>query len=385
MEKFKIFNLIDSLQELPYVQPDLIISKAIEGINAFCQPVAARGEIVFPDNNIYQKSVGDLTHHEILKQYEKKFANLGVSSAQFVLDEAESHIVTIGGLKSLRGFSGIISVMIEALNPSKYIIRQVIELFSSSIVLTLTTRSIERRVDIEKLLALVFPELMHFGVEGITAYRNGSPEQAFWIDDKGIQQFIPSAQLLTILKRKYSKISNQKIKEINSILSAEKEFNNFAWNEFSVGGCTITVLFAGKFKKPELAFSKFRSSISDIDNLTGYDEIVRAFKLLKDDHKLIVKGERIAAILETAVAINHEINNPLTAILGNTQLLLLQEDKLPADIISKISVIEKGALRIRNITQKLLSVVEPITTSYTNNLDMLDIDKSSSPEQGGQS
>jgi len=381
MEKYKIYNLIGSLQELPYIQQDLIISKAIEGINAFCQPITARGEIVFPDNNIYHNSVGDMKNQEILKQYEKKFANLGVSSAQFVLDEAERHIITIGGLKTLRGFSGIISVMIEALNPSRYIISQVIELFTSNIVLALTMRSMERQVDIDKLLALVFPDLKHLGIEGITAYRNGNPKQAFWIDNKGNSQFIPSEQLIAIINKKYNKISTQKIKEINAVLPTEREFDNFAWNEFSAGGGIITALFAGKFKKPELIFSKFRSSISDIDNPTGYDEIARAFRLLKNDHKLIVKGEKIAAILETAVAINHEINNPLTAILGNTQLLLLQEDKLPDDIKSKISVIEKSALRIRDITQKLLSVVEPITTSYTDNLNMLDIDKSSSQDQ----
>jgi two-component system NtrC family sensor kinase len=101
---------------------------------------------------------------------------------------------------------------------------------------------------------------------------------------------------------------------------------------------------------------------------------------LKEDHKLIVKGERVAAILETAVAINHEINNPLTAVLGNTQLLLLQKDKLPDDVITKINTIEKSALRIRQVTQKLMTIVEPITTNYTANLDMLDIEKSSSKE-----
>jgi len=61
-------------------------------------------------------------------------------------------------------------------------------------------------------------------------------------------------------------------------------------------------------------------------------------------------------------------------------LLLLNKDNLPSDIVNKIITIEKSALRIRQVTQKLMSVVEPITTSYTESLEMLDIDKSTSPK-----
>ena len=77
------------------------------------------------------------------------------------------------------------------------------------------------------------------------------------------------------------------------------------------------------------------------------------------------------------MAVNHEINNPLTAILGNTQLLLMRAEKLSQDAVAKIKAIEQSAMRIRQVTRKLLSVVEPITTGYTDNLEMLDIEKSS--------
>ncbi len=106
------------------------------------------------------------------------------------------------------------------------------------------------------------------------------------------------------------------------------------------------------------------------------DYIIKSFEKLKADFKKLVKSERVAAINETAVTVNHEINNPLTAILGNTQLLLMAKDKLPEDAIAKLQTIEKSAIQIREATSKLMSIVEPVKTSYASGLDMIDIEKS---------
>src|SRR4030066_715756 len=54
-----------------------------------------------------------------------------------------------------------------------------------------------------------------------------------------------------------------------------------------------------------------------------------------------VKSGRRNAILETAAALNHEINNPLTAVLGNAQLLLLQAKNLSPETVEKLRAIEE--------------------------------------------
>ena len=380
MENDKIYGLVDSLQELLFVSPELVADKAVEGINAFCQPVALSVKITLPDARILHKTVGKMTHLKTLKQYEKKFANLDVSSAQFVLDDSQRQIVSITKLQYFRDFQGTFSVIIDSINPCKHMISQIIELFTANIALALSMQSFKRPVDLDSLLTQIYAQINHLGVDGIGLSHIEKPDQIYWIDTKGKQRLIPPEQIITTLREKSDKTSAEKISEINSILPSNREYKNIAWGEFKIGGTTVTGLFAGDFRQSEIVFSKFRSIISDIDNLTGYDEIVQAFKTLKEDHKLIVKGEKIAAILETAVAVNHEINNPLTAILGNTQLILLQEDKMPSEITDKIKVIEISALRIRKVTQRLMSVVEPITTSYTDSLDMLDIRKSSKSE-----
>lgn len=86
-----------------------------------------------------------------------------------------------------------------------------------------------------------------------------------------------------------------------------------------------------------------------------------------------IEKARMAAILETAIAVNHEVNNPLTAVLGNTQLLLLQADQLDPQIMKRLKAIEESALRIKEVTQKLLKQGKIRSTDYPGGLKMLDL------------
>ncbi|OGC88176.1 MAG: hypothetical protein A2142_03515 [candidate division Zixibacteria bacterium RBG_16_48_11] len=93
-----------------------------------------------------------------------------------------------------------------------------------------------------------------------------------------------------------------------------------------------------------------------------------------------VKSVRMNAILETAAALNHEINNPLTAVLGNAQLLLLQGQKLSPEVVEKLKAIEESALRIREVTLRLMQIIEPVTVEYASGMRMIDIEKSKKKE-----
>jgi len=94
-----------------------------------------------------------------------------------------------------------------------------------------------------------------------------------------------------------------------------------------------------------------------------------------------VKSVRLNAILETAAALNHEINNPLTAVLGNAQLLLLQGQKLSPEVVEKLKAIEESALRIREVTLRLMQIIEPVTVEYASGMRMIDIQKSKTKEE----
>ncbi len=97
-----------------------------------------------------------------------------------------------------------------------------------------------------------------------------------------------------------------------------------------------------------------------------------------------IKKARTEAIVETAVAVNHEINNPLTAVLGNVQLLLVDREKLDDRTRRMLQAIEQAALRIKDVTGKLMNTVEPAVTDYTGGIKMVDINRlgKKKPDEG---
>ena len=87
----------------------------------------------------------------------------------------------------------------------------------------------------------------------------------------------------------------------------------------------------------------------------------------------VLDKERLSAIIETAVAVNHEVNNPLTAILGNVQLLLLKRDDLDKELAAKLKTIETSALKIKDVTQRLMRITSPRSVEYSEGTKMLDL------------
>ena len=94
-----------------------------------------------------------------------------------------------------------------------------------------------------------------------------------------------------------------------------------------------------------------------------------------------IKSERLKAVTETAVTINHEVNTPLSVVLGYAQLLLTREKELPQDAIDKLKKIEQGALRIKEVTHKLTKMIEPVIVKYAGEVRMVDLEKSKIKEE----
>ncbi|MCK4403710.1 MAG: hypothetical protein KAW02_01345 [candidate division Zixibacteria bacterium] len=94
----------------------------------------------------------------------------------------------------------------------------------------------------------------------------------------------------------------------------------------------------------------------------------------------VIKSERLKAMIETAVTINHEVNNPLAAVLGYVQLILSRPENLDSDTIDKLKKIETGALKIKEVTNRLLKIVEPVIVKYAGDVRMVDLDQSKTKE-----
>jgi signal transduction histidine kinase/ActR/RegA family two-component response regulator len=87
----------------------------------------------------------------------------------------------------------------------------------------------------------------------------------------------------------------------------------------------------------------------------------------KEKQELEAKAQvasRLAAVGEMAAGIAHEINNPLTGVIGFSQLLLGKQN-IPEDIKEDIRVIADGSQRVADIVKRLLTFArqtKPIKT-----------------------
>ena len=79
---------------------------------------------------------------------------------------------------------------------------------------------------------------------------------------------------------------------------------------------------------------------------------------IQKQRELIAEYEnRINEIAELVAHVRHELNNPLTGVLGQAQLLL--RDELNDKARKRVETIEQLAIRLRDITAELREVQRP--------------------------
>jgi len=87
----------------------------------------------------------------------------------------------------------------------------------------------------------------------------------------------------------------------------------------------------------------------------------------------LVQAERLAAIGQIGLAIRHEVNNPLSTLMGHAELLLGQHDKLPPEVQRKLEVIHRSCTRIRDVVSRLEELHEDRTVEYLPGIAMTDL------------
>ena len=88
-----------------------------------------------------------------------------------------------------------------------------------------------------------------------------------------------------------------------------------------------------------------------------YSNITERKQAEKEKQELEAKAQvasRLAAVGEMAAGIAHEINNPLTGVIGFSQLLL-EKQNIPEDIKDDIRIIADGSQRVADIVKRLLT------------------------------
>ncbi|MGR3178972.1 MAG: histidine kinase dimerization/phospho-acceptor domain-containing protein [Candidatus Anammoxibacter sp.] len=69
---------------------------------------------------------------------------------------------------------------------------------------------------------------------------------------------------------------------------------------------------------------------------------------------------------------NHEMNNPLAAVLGNVELLLL-DDSLDIETRTKLTSIRALSLKIKDVVREFAEINYHAPVKYNSRVDMADV------------
>jgi PAS domain S-box-containing protein len=228
----------------------------------------------------------------------------------------------------------------------------------------LVSKSIaEERIRLTKLLERS-RNFMHNLIESC-------PAAIFTVDENGLITFVSKAverligyEASELIGKKFNDLVKLPKEDFRRLVEKTKESGAFVNEEVTAVSLSGGVVPIG------LTFSVLEDNSRDVIGflILGQD--------LSDRKKLereLVEKERLAAITESLATINHQINNPLTPILGNVQLILSEKKTLAQNHIHKLHIIETNARKISEIIKKFNQVTEPIRRKYYDNANMLDV------------
>jgi PAS domain S-box-containing protein len=141
------------------------------------------------------------------------------------------------------------------------------------------------------------------------------------------------------------------------------------------GHYCVPIMYSGKvlgvinlyLKEGHVRNAQEESALNTIANILAemiqrkrsVDELRHAYEQLKDIQSKLLQAEKMSAIGQLAGGVAHEINNPLTGVLNNVQLvkMIAQDEKEFSmnEFKEYLDVIEESALRCKKITESLLN------------------------------
>jgi len=155
---------------------------------------------------------------------------------------------------------------------------------------------------------------------------------------------------------------------INSVI----ELRNTIKSEGRVVGIRINLINTdGKIYPVSLTATELVSNDIKSNNFLWLCESLEEKDALDDER---IKSEKLRVLYNTVVALNHEINNPLTVMNGNLMLLetlLSSEDDKTLKILGAAV---KASKRIKDVTNKLTNIDKIEFSQYDNDVEMLNLE-----------
>jgi nitrogen-specific signal transduction histidine kinase len=88
----------------------------------------------------------------------------------------------------------------------------------------------------------------------------------------------------------------------------------------------------------------------------------------------LAQSRWLAGVGELAIALQHEINNPLAALISHASLLSVSGTLAPDDA-STVEILLTEARRIASVVRRLTSTQERRSVSYAGSMRMVDLEE----------
>lgn len=116
---------------------------------------------------------------------------------------------------------------------------------------------------------------------------------------------------------------------------------------------------AGEFGRGNLGYRLRVEGTDDIsliaEQLNGMADSLQLSRT-EHENKLFESSKALAALGRMGIDIRHEINNPLTTVIGNVELLIERYEHKDKDLTARLELVLKNALRIADITRRLQDI-----------------------------
>ncbi len=136
----------------------------------------------------------------------------------------------------------------------------------------------------------------------------------------------------------------------------------------NLGAFAAGVLARKHVRLMSIVADQFAISIERLEYIAAIEaknvELNRAHEDLKAAQQEIVAEEKLSVVGELAASVNHEINNPLSVILGHVQCLQLELPDADPKTKTRLERIEQAAMRIGEVNRNLLTIDKLIPYRY---------------------
>jgi len=103
---------------------------------------------------------------------------------------------------------------------------------------------------------------------------------------------------------------------------------------------------------------------------------VQAQLRIRELEKENAAKKELEAVLKMSISLQHEINNPLTGVIGNLELLREREEMTDDEVDQAIEEVLSLALRIKDIIRQMGRISRVVSSRYIEGSEMIDIGKS---------